>query len=509
MDNNDSIKQGWEACLASYLAADAAAYKGDAYLFEVQSAIKAMEEAINRHPQRAQGLDYFKGFVLEEWAAGTFNVDAVASGSPDRARVLHETGYGSVDVQLQSGDQVQDYSMKAYKNGEAGAKAQAKLNRDTGEAVYKDQKRVVQSDFVKDAKETAHQEYLRNQEIRPDVAEAYRETGEQLTDRVSNGEGAEGRPIDSETLKNATRDAQKGEGEFKAEDYGVTLDSSINMQYVMQQALKAGYSAAIISAAFQLTPEVFRCIDYLIKNGHLTWEQLAHLGETTVSASTTGFVNGFVACSLQILIEKGALGETLKSVSPSWVGATVAFVVDTIKDSIQVAIGRKTAREMGASFVDRAVVGVGMVYGQIAGDAIAGAIAKTAIGKVITQAVSGVVTQIIGFEFPVIGYVIGSLIGTAISVAYNFGKKKFLSICVDTGFTCFGLVDQNYEMPIDYLQSIGVDVILPDFIEPDYIEPDYIEPDYIEPDYLEPDTVEFYQLKRGIIGVNRIGYVPA
>ena len=125
---------------------------------------------------------------------------------------------------------------------------------------------------------------------------------------------------------------------------------------------------------------------------------------------------------------------------------------------------------MGAAFIDRAVVGVGMVYGQIAGNAIGEAISQTSIGSVI----SGAVVQIIGFEFPVIGYVIGSLIGTAISAAYNLGKQKFLSICVDTGFTCFGFVDQDYEMPVEYLREMGIDVVLPDFLSPDYAEADYL-----------------------------------
>jgi hypothetical protein len=38
------------------------------------------------------------------------------------------------------------------------------------------------------------------------------------------------------------------------------------------------------------------------------------------------------------------------------------------------------------------------------------------------------------------------LIGTSFCVIYNIGKKKLISFCVDTGFTCFGLVEQNYEL---------------------------------------------------------------
>ena len=203
MDIDNSIKQGWEACLASNLSSSVSSYKGDAYVSRVQDAISAMENAINNHSQRGQKLDYFKGFVLEEWAAGTYNIDAIASGSSDRATVLHETGYGSVDSRLRSGDQIQNYSMKAYNTPEAAARAQAVINRETGEPLYKGQKRLVQTDFLEEAKAVADRRYKSNYNIRPDLAEAYHETNQQLVDRISNEKGVEGRPIDSKQLKRA------------------------------------------------------------------------------------------------------------------------------------------------------------------------------------------------------------------------------------------------------------------------------------------------------------------
>lgn len=516
------IELGWEACMESmgisgaFMGAGAAAIHGESYVSAVDDAIHAMEEAINKHPNRGQDLERFKGFVLEEWAAGTFNIDAIASGSSDKATALHENGYGSVDVRLEIDAFSEDYSMKAYRNAKESAKEQARLNPDTREAVYKGQKRLIVEDYLEDAKKTAMDQYKANIEKRPDVAEAYLETEQQLTDRIKNGKGVEGKPIDSKKLKKVTKAAKQGDeqGNFCGEDFDITLRNSIQWEYVMKQALKAGYSAAVISAAFQLTPEMFKIVNQLIKEGKLSIDDLTHLGEKTIETPATGFINGYLACSLQIMVAEGALGEALKGVGPEWIGATVALITSTIKDSILVAIGKKSAREMGAAFVDNAAIGGGMVLGQMAGLAIGEKFVQTAIGLQIVNSaafihINGAITQIIGFEFPIIGYVIGSLIGTAISIAYNFGKKKLLSLCVDTGFTCFGLVEQNYEMPVDYLQSIGVDVLLPSFIDADYIEPDYIEPDYLEADCVEPETIKFYQLKRGIIGVNKIGYIPA
>lgn len=291
------IELGWEACMESmgisgaFMGAGAAAIHGESYVSAVDDAIHAMEEAINKHQYRGLGEEQFKGYILEEWAAGTFNIDAVASGSSDRATVLHENGYGSVDVRLNSGD---EYQMKAYNNPIKGGKAQAVLNPEKGEALYKGQKRVVPEDQIGIIKDDLHREHLRNSEIRPDVAEAYRETEEQLTTAIENEKGVEGKPIDSRKLKGVTKAAKQGDeqGNFRAEDFDITSRNSIQWEYVMKQALKAGYSAAVISAAFQLTPEMFKIVNQLIKEGKLSIDDLTHLGEKTIKAPATGFING-------------------------------------------------------------------------------------------------------------------------------------------------------------------------------------------------------------------------
>lgn len=37
------------------------------------------------------------------------------------------------------------------------------------------------------------------------------------------------------------------------------------------------------------------------------------------------------------------------------------------------------------------------------------------------------------------------------------GKNKLISFCKDSGFTCFGLVDQNYAVPEELLKEMGVE----------------------------------------------------
>ncbi|MBQ9328135.1 MAG: hypothetical protein IJ225_06330 [Solobacterium sp.] len=102
---------------------------------------------------------------------------------------------------------------------------------------------------------------------------------------------------------------------------------------------------------------------------------------------------------------------------------------------------------------------------------------------------------------------LGSLIGTSFCVIYNIGKKKLISFCVDTGFTCFGLVEQNYELPDEVLHELGVETIpiLRTHIERTDIQRTQISTAIIgESEY---ETIDITVLRRGMIGVNKIGYV--
>ena len=172
MQGKNEMQQGWEFA-TGIMGADIAARMGQEYVSAVEAAIKQLEENINNHQYRNLGIGQLQGYMLEEWGAGTFNVDAVAAASADRASVLHSTLKDSVDIKLDSG---KAYSAKSYVTAEKTAKAQARFSQETGHASYHDQGRLIPSDQLTDAKATAHREALRNQPIRSDVSDAYAET---------------------------------------------------------------------------------------------------------------------------------------------------------------------------------------------------------------------------------------------------------------------------------------------------------------------------------------------
>lgn len=481
MQKKSPVLQGWEFATA-ILGADLAANIGESYVDAVEAVIKQLEDNINNHQYRNLGIGQLQGYMLEEYGAGTFNVDAVAADSSDRASVLHSTAKDSVDIQLDSG---KAYSAKSYATPEKTAKAQARFSPDTGKASYHDQGRLVPSDHLDEAKATAHREALRNQPIRSDVSEAYAETEEQLTDTIRNDEGVSSKRASRKELEDIARESKQKE--FKAENHGISAESAIKPEYLLKQALKAGYTAATVTVAVQLAPEIYKAIDYLIKHGEIDVQQIKRMGSKGISAGAEGFLRGSVSSSLKIMCDAGMLGEAFKGINPTLLGTVVALVMQTVKNSILVAAGKMTTKQMGAAFVDTVVVSGGYILGAHIG---------------------GIIGQALGFELPVVGYLLGSLIGTSFCVIYNIGKKKLISFCVDTGFTCFGLVEQNYELPEDVMDELGVETIPIPRTQIERIEVPRTQTSTTDINKTDYETIDITVLRRGVIGVNKIGYVP-
>lgn len=485
MEEKSSIERGWEFA-SKLIGADMSAKTARSYVGRIEKAIQKLEDDINNHPQRNEGVAQLQGFMLEEWGAGTFNIEAAVRGSNDHVDVPRSKGKYSIDDLLKSG---KAYSAKSYATAEKTAKQQMSFDPETGKSGYYSQGRLVPADKLAGVKSFAHREALRNASTRPEVAAAYAEVESEAVDVITNKEGVSGK---NATRKELDQFAEESKSQsFKAEKHGITIDTAIKPQDIMKQAARAGLSAAVVTMIMQTAPEIYKAIDYLIKTGELEIYQIRQIGTKAITSGAEGFLRGSVACTLQILCEKGVFGEVLKKIEPNFLGVAVALTIETIKNSILVATGKMAPREMGAKFVDGVVVSAGFIAGTKLGATIGGAIG-----------------QVIGFKLPVVGYILGSLIGCAFSAVYNIGKKKLISFCVDTGFTCFGLVDQDYQIPEDVLRNMGIDITPILRTEVEKTEIPRTEVPRISLGQTEAlETIDFHVLRRGIIGVNKVGYV--
>lgn len=475
MSTSDSFKRGWE--YASQLAgADASARYGDLYVGSIEKEIKELEDNINRHNYRNLGAAQFKGYVAEEWSAGSFNVDAVASGSDLRAEAVHSTEKLSVDIRV--GDKEQIELGRKIGHG-VGKEFSSKIDVDGKKSAieqrpYTGMKRLVASDQLEDARDKA-------------LFDGDYDTYVNLTDKVEKN-GVKSIPAKKSDYEQMAEDGH--EQRFKADKYGLTTNEAIKTEYIVKQALKAGCTVATITLLIQLTPVIISAIDYLIKYGEINLDEIHSKGIKAVSSGAESFLRGSITCSIQIACDKGLFGRSFMHIDPLLLAPVVSIAFETSKNAILVATGKMTPREMGDNFIDNVFVTTGFIAGCKLGAKIGGAFG-----------------QILGVELPIVGYLLGSLIGAAFAAGYNIGKRRLISFCVDTGFTCFGLVDQNYELPEEVLHDLGI--ILAQ-LEEAQIEEAVIEEAQLEEanlDKSELETVELKFVRRGVIGVNRVGYV--
>lgn len=449
---------------------------------EINKAIDELARNINEHPHLNLGVEQFKGYVAEEFVSGTFNIDALKKGSKHMAFTLQDNGYGSVDIGTNFG---KSYSLKYSNLAEKAENYQAILNKETHLPKYQGQERLIAPEQVDEAKVWASRRAIKDMYTRPDVSASHKDTGDHLVGVVSDGEGVQSQELSIKEAKEISKEAKNGG--FNPEKHGISKEvylAEVRVDY-LNQAVKAGLTAATITAITQLVPELYKAIDYLIKHGEITLNQLKRTGCKVISTSGEAFLRGSIAYGVEMAIQEGLFGEGLKAVNPSVVGVAVTVILGTLKDSLLVAAGKVTSIEMGIQFVDTLVV---------------------SSGYLVSMKIGGVITQALFPELPGIGFAIGSLLGCSVAVVYNIGKKKLISFCVDTGFTCFGLVEQNYELPDEVLKELGIDTVKIGKAKVRRTEIKRTEAT-TNVGRTSYETVNMIVLRRGVIGVNKIGYV--
>ena len=476
------------------------------YVDSVDQEISALEESINAFFGDHTPAKQLKGDIAEFWHAGTFNVNAATNESANRAIVDRSNEFGSVDVFSNFG---KDFGLKYYANAEESAKHQAisvfqrfKMYQSKGgkdnlekyltdrhyttedvlnDPVYHGQVRVIPKDQLEEATTWLKRMIATESARRPDQVKRYQDTLNLLSDRLADNNGSESVPLSREDAEKLAVLAK--EGKFKAEDFDISAPELLSMELLMKESLKAGVSAAVISLVLKVGPEVFKSIDYLIKNGEIDEDQLKRIGFAAISGSSEGFIRGSVAAAITACCKSGLWGEAFKELNPGIVGTIVAVTMNTIKNAYLVAIGKKFRTELSNELIQDLFVSSAALAGGYTG-------------------------QVILHQLPVVGYLIGSFVGSVTgSFVYNTGYKAVISFCTETGVTLFGLVDQDYTLPDDIIAEMGLETFEYEKIELESFEPESFSFDTFKPETFEPESLGITYLRRGVIGVSKIGYV--
>lgn len=491
------------------LAINIGSQMSGAYVEQVAREIRKFCDSFNTFKGFDTNSSALKGDMAEYWHSGTFNINAILKNTNSRTFVNRSHDFASPDI---SSNFNQNYGLKYYKTGIDSAKQQAKsiferfkeyqstggndsletflnkrgfdnLESILNDPIYKGQVRIIPKDQLEKATAWLQRKIQEESIKRPEQVARYQETLNMLKDKIEDGKGTESIALSREDSERLAELAKKGNvSEETLKEFHISTEDLLSYEYVLQQAFKAGVSAATISMVLKVAPELFKAISHLIKHGELDEKQFQKLGFAALSGASEGFIRGSVAAAITTACKAGLWGTTLKNINPSVIGVVTVIAMNTMKNSFYVATGKMQSRELANELIhDMFVSTFSLVCG-------------------------GVAQSII--EIPVLGFLLGSFTGSVIgSFAYNVGFNAILSFCIDTGFTMFGLVKQDYTLPIEVMEEIGIDVFQYDEFQYDNFEYDQFQYDEFQYDKFKPDEINISLLRRGVIGVNKIGYV--
>lgn len=476
---------------------------GSNYVNDVEKEIINLERQMNALKGNNRGIEQLKGNVAEIWHSGTHNIDAVIKQVDSRTEVPNVNTFGSADIESNF---KKDFGLKYYKNGTESAKQQStsyfeRYRADKGstsfeeflnkrgisesdvlahESIYNGQTRIIPKEQMDEAISFLHRKINEEGIKRPELAKKYKETLEKLTDKIKSSKGSESIALTELESKEIARMAK--DGLFESEKFGITTEELIKFKNIMNQSLKAGLTAATISAVLKITPELFRIIENLIKNGEIDIEQFKKTGFEGLNSGAEGFLRGSISSMITSSCLSGQLGATLKTVDPTLIGVATVLTMNAIQNSYKLAKNEITKQEfVDSCFRDLFISSCSIYMGSV---------------------VQGLI------EIPILGYLIGSFIGSmGGAFIYDVGYNKCLSFCVDSGFTFFGIVKQDYKLPNEVLNALGIKVFEYEKFIPKKIDIIKFEYKKFTPITFVQKKIDIVIVRRGVIGVSTIGYV--
>jgi len=439
------------------------------FVSEVQVAIDIAVEALAKEAARRTNVaaDYVKGNLAEVWHAETLNVSAVAKGQDNVWALALGTNKPGQDVVYGDGAGTSHAELKYYKTGVDTA-------RQLGNPDYSNSQKVVPSDQLAEVVAESKYQAIRNQEIRPEVAAGYQHTADTVSDHIEV-ENAASKPLSQVDAKGMALEFKR-DGSIDPESYDLNTECFVEWSDIFRESGSAALNAAAFSAALTAAPHVYRIISRCVASGELDAAIIREGAGQVLSSATTAGLRGGVAAIITGSCKAGLMGNVLKGVSPSAVGMATAMALNSIENSWRYAHGSLSGKELAFNSSRDAVA---LMMG--AGGA--------ALGQVI-------------IPVPVLGALLGNLVGSTLgSVGATYANDKVLGICVESGWTFWGLVEQSYAVPEDVLQAAGFDL----FARQSFALKAFGVASF-NAQYFKTDGLQFTLLRRGVVGFNAIGY---
>ena len=517
---HDAFRNGF-SYLSDNISASLGGTISDEWINNVYSQIEQMCSDMFLEAENKPNTDIkqLQGWINEIWHKYTFNTNALIHNSQNRAVIPSAEDYASVDVAIQNknktilstfslksdnspGNSVRDQAKtpwesycelkdKAFREGKEFKKTFDEFLRERGlkndESVfmskYFGQGKVVNSDMLKKAKEMAFKKYanaLSNDEI---LARRYKEVYDTLTDVVSDGDGNESIRLTHKQAMRLAEAAKKGEmDEALLKECGLDVSKLVTASDIVKEAFRAGISAAAISAIIDLVPSIINVFSKIFRQEKITSDEFKKYGLKALSDSGRGFIIGSVTAAITACCKTGKLGENLINANTMGISSVVVIVVNTIMSGFKLATNRISRSEMVRELMQLYTT-TGFAF----------------IGGTVLACVCE------GFPF---AYLLGSFVGSVVGgLVYKLEDYLLISFCKEHNCTFFGLVEQDYKLPDDVLDEMGLNRFGFTKFEYHEFEPKRFEYKKFNYNRFKYEKFGIRVLKRDLIGVYKIGYV--
>lgn len=394
---NGRSKESWFASEAKAATSYLSAQEASKYLQGLDNALNTANESLYRTIHTQTGAisqnPHLDGFIAEQYHAQTFNLNAEATGSPYRAKVLEPTcnGYAknSVDIVIvdEIGKVVRRYQSKYCKDAEATTKA------------------------------FEHGDYRGQQKLVPEGQE--QDILKKTTTVIEAPDGTTSTPLSKERAKEFQEEAQSGKwnalnwNEYKAKDLAIGIS---------KQAGQVALMGAAIGVGFDVAQKVW--------NGEeIKGEELV---ETAIVSGADFGVKAAAAGALKVSVEKGIIKAIPKGTPAETIASITHVAVENIKILGKIATCELNFRE-GLEKIEQTTVATVSCIATSAKGATLG----TAIGTVF-----GPVGKVVGgFIGGTIGYMAGSKVGETVVKGMRKIREKAKEVVRSVGRKVSGVAN--------------------------------------------------------------------
>ena len=508
---------------------------------EIQNMLDSLNSDVCGSKKRLGNL---QGDMAEYYFARVFNLKAKASGSLYRADVLRSTELGSVDVVIYKTDvqgnaipgTATPYSLKYYKSGKGAASQQArsfggeyraalsrKMKTDSSitpesytfddflkernldnkgiceeTLLYGDQIRLIPKAKMTSVKKSL--EDLIKKETNAERRQNLQKVYDLITDVMNSPDGKVGdiklTRTKSEEIARAAR-----KGNLDMDKLGLGFDDILTNKIIWKKSLKTGYISACISLAIDLAPQLIDIIQQLIEKGFINEGSFDLEGGLNDAASS--FVVGTLTSAITFHASRESL---LSSITPEMISFMVMMCYTSIATTIKGYKNNLSGNVIASQLIQNGYV---LTWTYVGASLIGPEIAQ-GIGKGIGYLIGEAIGTVGNIAIPIVSQLLGTLIGAVIGgLSYKWLYNLNISLCVENGYTFFGLVKQDYTIPEPLHKFLISDCInLKKEVISDGIP---LDPIPLEPITEQPighgERILKLILERQMVGINQVVYV--